>query len=88
MALGARGGRIVAEVLRQSLALAAGGLVLGAGAAWALARTLESRLFGVEPLDPVTWSAAAGAFALLALLAAAAPARAATRVDPVRALKT
>ena len=87
IALGARGAQVVGLVVRQSLAFAAAGLALGAGVGWALARMLEGHLFGVAPLDPATWLTAAAAFGALALLAAAAPARAAARVDPVRALK-
>lgn len=88
LALGAGGARVVRMVVRQALVLAALGVTVGIGFAYVLARMLESRLHGVAPLDPVTWAVAAGAFAVVALVAAAGPARLAVGVEPVRALKS
>lgn len=88
LALGAGAGRVITMVLRQSLLLAVIGVAVGAGFAYLLARALESRLYGVAPLDPVTWTAAAGAFILVALVAAAGPIRLAVRIEPTRALRS
>jgi len=74
-------------VLRRGLALAAVGVAAGLGASLMAARLLGAELYGVSPTDPVTMGAAA--LVLLSVTAAACwlPASAATRVDPVRALK-
>jgi putative ABC transport system permease protein len=87
MALGASLSSIRSLVLRQSLLPVAIGLAIGLAASVALARLLESLLFGVGAADPVT---IAGVIAVLAVVAAAAaylPARRATRVDPLTALR-
>jgi predicted permease len=88
MALGAHAAAVVRLVARQSVLLVGVGLLLGVAGAVALSRVLESRLFGVEPLDPFTYAAAGALFALVALIATAAPARTAVRVDPVDALRS
>ncbi len=88
MALGAAPGDIVRRVLRRGLALAGVGLAAGILAALALSRLLSSLLFGVGAGDPATYAAVS---ALLLLVSAAAcwiPARRATRVDPVTALRS
>lgn len=85
-ALGARTGRILRMVLRESLALTAAGILLGVVAASALGRVIGGMLFGVAPNDPVVLGLVALAVAGVALLAALIPARRATRVDPVVAL--
>jgi ABC-type antimicrobial peptide transport system permease subunit len=64
------------------------GLGLGLAGAAASARVLEGMLFGVTPLDRITFLAVAFLFGLVALLASYLPARRATRVDPMIALKT
>ncbi len=87
VALGATPGRLVAGVLRHSLTLAALGLVAGLAGALALGRLLDSLLFGLPPHDPVTLAAAAAAFALVAALAGYLPARRASRIDPLEALR-
>jgi ABC-type antimicrobial peptide transport system permease subunit len=85
--LGATGGDIVAAVLKQGMGLtmagAAVGLVLAVGAGHAA----TAYLFGLEPMDPVTFTAAAVLLALVGLAACCAPARRATRVDPISALR-
>jgi predicted permease len=88
MALGATENGVLAMVLRQGLGLAATGLVIGLLGAAALTRLTTTLLFGVTPLDPPTF-VAVGAFMLLVAGAAAIiPARRATRVDPLTALRS
>ena len=87
MALGATPGGIVRGVLRQSLGLAAAGIVPGAVAALAAGRLLRSQLYGVGATDPAALAVAAGAFLLVALLASWWPARRAARVAPTEALR-
>ena len=87
VALGARRGQVIALVLGQSAVLTAVGIVLGLSGAAMLSRYLEGLLFGVTPLDPVTFAAAAVLFTLVALVAAYGPTRRATGVDPLVALR-
>ena len=87
MALGARRTEVMGSVLAQSTRLTAVGIALGLLGAAAVARYLSVMLFGVAPLDPMTFVAVAGTFALVMTLAAYVPARRATRVDPLVALR-
>jgi predicted permease len=87
MALGAQRREVMGLVLRQSTALAATGLFLGLAAAAGATRYLEGLLFGLTPLDPSTFADVAIAFALVAAAAAYVPARRATLVDPLEALR-
>jgi ABC-type antimicrobial peptide transport system permease subunit len=87
VALGARRAQVVALVLGQSAVLTAAGIALGLSGAAILSRYLEGLLFGVAPLDPATFAAAAALFALVALVAAYGPTRRATSVDPLVALR-
>jgi predicted permease len=87
MALGAARGRVQWMVLRESLVLAAIGLVVGVPLALAGTRVLASMLFGLDPRDPVTLAAAAAMMLVLAVLAGYLPARRASRVDPLVALR-
>jgi putative ABC transport system permease protein len=87
MALGARRAQVLALVLRQGLVLAAIGIMLGVAGAAASARLLQGMLFGVTPLDARTFVVVAVLFGLVALLAAYLPARRATQVDPIVALR-
>ena len=73
--------------MRRGLILTAIGLTLGLAGAAAGARYLQSMLFGVEPRDPSTFAFVAVAFALVALIASYLPARRATKVDPMVALR-
>ena len=87
MALGARRADVVAMVMRQGVWLAvigaALGLVLTAGASQALVIFL----FGVPPLDPAAFTGATALFAIVGLTACYLPARRATRIDPLTALR-
>jgi predicted permease len=87
MALGAQGARVVALVLKGGARLVVIGIALGLPAAWAASRWVESLLFGLTPTDP---AAIGGAMVLLmaaAQLAAYLPARRASRLDPLAALR-
>jgi predicted permease len=87
MALGAAAGEVQRLFLKHGLLITAAGLVLGAGASVVLMRLLRSLLFGVSPLDPVTYTASLLGLGTIALLATWLPARRATRVDPAVALR-
>jgi putative ABC transport system permease protein len=92
MALGAHRGSVLMMVLRQALLLTGAGLVIGLAGAIALGRvlssTLEPLLFQVEPSDVVTLATVPVLLVVVALLAALIPARRATQVDPIQALRT
>ena len=87
MALGAGGGDIVGLIVRQGARHAAGGLLAGLVLALATARFLAAFIFGISPFDAVTFIVVTFTLALAALLASWIPARRATRVDPVTALR-
>jgi putative ABC transport system permease protein len=87
IALGATRSDILRAVLRQGLGLAAAGAVLGLGGALILSHSLASLLYGVRPTDPPTFAGVACLLVFVALLASYAPARRATRVDPMIALR-
>jgi predicted permease len=87
MALGAARADVFSLVLGQTLALTAAGIVLGLAGAAALTRYLAGMLFGVAPLDPATFAAVAVIFGAVAIGAALIPARRATNVDPLIALR-
>jgi len=86
-ALGAQRGSILALVLRQGLGLALGGIVLGIAGAVGVTRLLNSMLFGVKAIDPVTFVLAAMLFLMVALAASYIPARRAAAVEPMAALR-
>jgi hypothetical protein len=88
MALGAQIGDVRQMFLRHGLLLTASGIALGIGFALMLSRVLSALLFGVGPMDPVTYAAVSGALAAVAFLATYLPARRASRVDPVVALRS
>jgi predicted permease len=87
MALGAVPGNVLRLVLGNGLRTLAVGTVIGLGGALALTRTLRSLLFDVSPEDPLTFVAVAALLAGIALAAAFLPARRATKVDPMLALR-
>jgi putative ABC transport system permease protein len=87
MAIGAERGAIVRMVLGQGLQMAVAGVALGLALALAGTRALESLLFGVRPIDPPTFGAAAALVLLVTLAASYAPARRASRVNPIAALR-
>ena len=87
MALGAERGAVLRMVLRRGIVLAAIGIVLGLAGAAGLTRYLSGMLFDLTPLDPPTYAAVAILFAMVALIASYLPARRATQVDPVVALR-
>ena len=87
MALGAKGGNIAWMVLRETLVLVAVGLAIGIPAALLSARLISTQLFGLSPTDPLTLVAAAVVLTVVALLAGYIPARRASRVDPLTALR-
>jgi predicted permease len=88
MAIGAEATRVRQMIVGQGMKLAAGGLVLGLGAAFLASRSLEAFLYGVEPVDLGTYATVAALMTVIGFLAAWLPARRATRVDPQRALNT
>jgi predicted permease len=87
LALGARPRRVLREVVWQGVALSMAGIVVGVAAAIALTRTFASLLFGIGAADPATYAAVALLLACVAAIASLAPARRASRVDPLIALR-
>jgi len=90
MALGADRRKVLMMVVRQGMVLTVAGILVGLVAAYVLTRYLESltsMLFGVKPRDPWTFAVIAVGLGLVALIACLVPARRATRVDPLRALR-
>jgi putative ABC transport system permease protein len=87
MALGAHAANVRALVVRRGLVLTAMGISIGAVAALATTRTLATMLYQVKPDDPMTFALMASVLAVVALLATYIPARRATRVDPMTALR-
>jgi len=87
MALGASAKALQAGILFQTLTLAAIGMLLGIASSWALARTLSGLLFGVTSTDPATFAAMLLLLTAVAALAGYLPARRASRIDPMSALR-
>lgn len=88
IALGAGVGEVLRMVLREGVALGMIGAVIGVGGAWALSRILESMLYGVSARDPLTFVLAPVLLIAVTIVATLVPARAASRVDPVKAIRT
>ena len=87
MALGASAQSLQASILLQTLTPAAIGMLLGVASSWALARTLSGLLFGVTSTDPATFAAMLLLLTAVAALAGYLPARRASRIDPMAALR-
>jgi putative ABC transport system permease protein len=87
MALGARGGDVLAMILRRGLAWIAAGVALGVGLASGAARVMTALLFGVTATDASVYAAVTGVLLAVGLFACYIPARRATRVDPLVALR-
>jgi predicted permease len=88
MALGAQPRDVVRLALRHTILATAAGLAIGLAAAVMLTRYLESMLFGITPLDPVTFVAAPVVLSVVAMVSCVLPARKATSIDPVIALRS
>jgi ABC-type antimicrobial peptide transport system permease subunit len=87
MALGANRRNVLGLVMRDAIGLTITGLVLGLGGAFAATRVLESQLYGVETTDATTFAVVSLLLAAVALAASYIPARRATKVDPMIALR-
>jgi ABC-type antimicrobial peptide transport system permease subunit len=87
MAMGARERDIARLVLHEAMTLAILALAIGLGASLGLSRVLRTLLFEVTPTDPVTFGLVCGVILAVSALAAVLPARRATRVDPMIALR-
>ncbi len=87
MALGAQQDNILRMVLKKGLRLIAAGIVVGLLASFGLTRLIASQIWGVSPTDPLTFAAVVAAIVLVGLAACLLPARRATQVDPLVALR-
>lgn len=87
MALGAEASVVRRQIIRQTMKLALGGLALGLGVAFIAGRGMQSLLYGVASDDPIIYVAAASTLLICALAAGYIPARRASRVDPLIALR-
>jgi len=88
MAIGAQQRNIVGLILSEGLTLLVLGLLVGGGIAVILGRALRAFLFGVEPIDQMTFFAVPLLFTAVALLACCLPARRAARIEPMTALRS
>jgi putative ABC transport system permease protein len=88
MALGAQRDAVLRLVIGQGMRLTLMGMVIGAGAAAASARLIESRLYNVKTADPITFAVTVLLLIAVTLLACWVPARRATKVDPLVALRS
>jgi putative ABC transport system permease protein len=88
LALGAQPSGVLRVVVAQGMTLALVGAALGLGAALLLTQSMGSLLFNVAPTDPATFAIVAAGVVVVAFMASYLPARRATRVDPVSALRS
>jgi putative ABC transport system permease protein len=88
MALGAEADDVLKLVLKQGMKLALLGIVVGVAASLAFMKVMKSMLFGLSASDPLTYALVVSLMAMVALLACYIPARRATRVNPMVALRT
>ena len=87
MALGAQSANVLLLVIGQGFRITIFGIAIGLAGAWALTRLMSNLLYGVSPTDPITFAVIGFLLLLVALLACWIPARRATRVDPLEALR-
>ena len=87
MAVGARGGDVVGLILRHGLLMVLAGTLLGGLGALSLTQLMQSLVFGMSASDPLTFAAVAAVLLLVAAVACYVPARRASRMDPMRALR-
>ncbi len=87
IALGARRADVIRMVLREGLSLTAIGSAIGVMLAAAMSRVLAGFLFGIPPLDPLTFAGTTVLFTVIGLAACSVPMLRATRIDPTRALR-
>jgi len=87
IAVGAESGRILGLVLREAAWVIAWGVAAGLAVAWGLGRTIRHLLYDIEPGDPLSAALAVAVLVVAAVLAAWVPARRASKVDPIRALR-
>ena len=87
MALGAQNRNVIGMILRQGTGLAVVGVVVGLAVAFGMARGLSFFLYGVDAFEPVTYGGMAAALLIAGIVATYFPARRATKVDPVEALR-
>ena len=87
MVFGAPRSSILSLVVGEGLKLSAAGIVVGLAGALAITRVMASLLVGVNPTDPVTFAAIVVLFAVIAVTASWVPARRASRLDPMSAIR-
>jgi putative ABC transport system permease protein len=87
MALGATAGDVRRQIVGDTLRMVAAGIAIGAGSSLALARVVASLLYATSPTDPITFTLMVLLLAAVALIAGYLPARRASRIDPMRALR-
>jgi putative ABC transport system permease protein len=87
LALGAQPGQVRSLILKQGLALSIAGLAFGLAGCWGVTRLMSSLLFGVDATDPATLLAVGAGLLIITLAACYLPARKATKIDPLVALK-
>jgi len=87
MALGAQASDVLQQVVRRGMLLAMGGIAIGMAGSWVVTRFLSSLLFGVRPTDPITFALVPLILVVVTLVACLLPARRATKVDPMVALR-
>jgi ABC-type antimicrobial peptide transport system permease subunit len=87
MALGASAGELQRRIIVQTLGLAGVGMLIGVGASWALAQALRGFLFEVTATDPITFLGMLTVITIVAAIAGYVPARRASRIDPMIALR-
>ena len=87
MALGASARDLQSRIILQTLGLAAIGMLVGSAVSWILARALSGLLYGVTPADPITFLGMLIVLTAVAALAGYLPARRASRIDPMVALR-